>query len=71
MGLTATSVGLAVAVALCGLSIALDRRPYEPGKPWRFPAKLVMALSLLAILALGAHMVSLITGKPFTGRTGF
>lgn len=71
MDLTATLAGLAAAVALAGLSIALDRRPYEPGRPWRFPSKLVLALALLAILALSAHLLSLVTGRPFAGRTGF
>lgn len=71
MDLVTTSAALAVAVALCAVSILLDRRPYVPGRPWRFPARLVMALSLLAILVLGAHMVTLLTGRPFTGRSGF
>jgi uncharacterized iron-regulated membrane protein len=71
MGLIPTTVMFGVAAALFGLSIWLDRRPYEPGRPWRFPARLVMALSLLVMLAFGAHLVSLMSGKPFTGRTGF
>ncbi len=68
MDLTATLVALAVAGGLCGLAILLDRRPYEPGRPWRFPAKLMLAVSLVAVLALAAHVVSLLTGRPFTGR---
>lgn len=71
MDLTATLVALAVAVVLCGVAIVLDRRPYVPGRIWRFPSRLVMAVSLLAILALAAHLVSLLTGRPFSGRTGF
>ena len=71
MDLTTTAVAFGVAAALFVLSVWLDRRPYEPGKPWRFPARLVMALTLLVMLVLGAHLVSLVTGKPFKGRMGF
>lgn len=71
MGLTATLVGIGAAFALAGLCIVIERRPYIPGRPWRFPSKLVLALSLLAILALGAHLMTLLTGRPFSGRMGF
>ncbi|EKV32215.1 hypothetical protein C882_3279 [Caenispirillum salinarum AK4] len=71
MDLPTTATAFGAAAALFGLSVWLDRRPYVPGKPWRFPARLVMALSLLVMLVLGAHIVSLVTGKPFTGRAGF
>lgn len=70
MGVTVTVFILGVAAAAFGLSVWMDRRPYVPGKPWRFPARLVMALSLLAMLTLGAHLVSLVTGKPFQGSNG-
>lgn len=71
MDLTTTAVAFGAAAALFGLSVWLDRRPYQPGRPWRFPSRLVMALTLLVMLVLGAHFVSLWTGQPFKGRTGF
>lgn len=71
MDLPTTATVFALAAAAFGLSVWLDRRPYVPGRVWQFPARLVMALSLLVMLVLGAHLVSLVTGKPFQGRMGF
>jgi hypothetical protein len=57
MGLVATAAALAASLALLGLALALDRRPYRPGKRNYIP---LMILSLAAALALARHMLALL-----------
>lgn len=69
MSVTATLMALATAVAGLVVGVWGDRRPYQPGQAWR-PWKLVMALSLTAIMVLAGHLVTLLSGTPFRGRSG-
>jgi hypothetical protein len=57
VGLTQTSVALAVCVLVLVVAIVLDRRPYRPGKLNYIP---LMIVALAAILVLGRHLVALI-----------
>ena len=57
MGLFATSAALAVCVVVLAVLVALDRRPYRPGKRNYIP---LMIVSLAAGLVLGRHLLSLI-----------
>lgn len=67
MSLPATVVLLIVGAILTGLSLWQQRRPREIGS-MALPAVPILAIGLLlVILALG-HLVSLLTGHPFTGR---
>ena len=62
-----------VAILIVSLVIAIfanykARRPYEPGKlPW-IPYTAVQFVAILVFVLMLGHMVSLWTGKPFTGR---
>lgn len=69
MSLTITVGGLTAALCLLALAVWGDRRPYQPGQPWR-PWKVVMALALTAVLVLAGHLVTLLSGSPFRGRSG-
>jgi hypothetical protein len=69
--LSITSVGLGVALAVVALAVWGERRPYQPGRPWGIPWRAMMALALLAMLVLAAHLISLLSGHPFGGRAGF
>ena len=57
MGLVATAAALAASLALLGLAIALDRRPYRPGKRNYIP---LMILCLAAALVLLRHLLVLL-----------
>jgi hypothetical protein len=57
VGLTQTSVALAVCVLVLVVAIVLDRRPYRLGKLNYIP---LMIVALAAILVLGRHLVALI-----------
>ena len=57
MDLTETIVGLGACVALLVVAVALDRRPYLPGKLNYVP---LMIICLAACLVLGRHLLTLI-----------
>ena len=71
MGLTATLVAIAAGLALAVTCNLIDRRPSEPGKPRLIPYLGIQYLALLLVVLMLGHLVSLLTGKPFTGRMGF
>jgi hypothetical protein len=55
MGLTETGAALAGCVLVRVVAIALDRRPYRPGKLNYIP---LMIIALAAILVLGRHLLA-------------
>jgi hypothetical protein len=57
MGLTETSIALAVCVIVLAVAVVLDRRPYHPGKLNYIP---LMIIALAAGLVLGRHLLALI-----------
>ena len=57
MGLTATSVALALSMAVLAVAVILDRRPYRPGKRNYIP---LMILALAAGMVLGRHLLELL-----------
>jgi hypothetical protein len=57
MDLTETIVGLGACAALLVVAVALDRRPYRPGKLNYIP---LMIICLAARLVLGRHVLTLI-----------
>jgi hypothetical protein len=69
MAMTGTIAALAGAFVVLALAVWGDRRPYRPGRPWR-PWTVLMALALTAVLVLAGHLISLVTGTPFHGRSG-
>jgi hypothetical protein len=52
-------------------SAYMDHRPGELGKVKLIPYKGLMFMSLLFIVVLLAHVLSLVSGTPVPGRTGF
>lgn len=57
MGLIATSVALALSMAVLAVAVILDRRPYRPGKRNYIP---LMILALAAGMVLGRHLLELL-----------
>ena len=59
MGLIETSAALAGCLLVLTVAVALDRRPYRPGKRNYVP---IMILAVAASLVLGRHLLSLVAG---------
>jgi hypothetical protein len=57
MDLTETSIAFALCVLVLATAIALDRRPYRPGKRNYI---LLMIIALAASLVFGRHLLALI-----------
>jgi hypothetical protein len=57
MGLTETSIALALCLLVLAVAVVLDRRPYRPGKR-NFVVLMIIALA--ASLVLGRHLLTLI-----------
>jgi len=57
MGLTGTSVALALCVVVLAIAVALDRRPYRPGKRNFI---MLMIIALTASLILARHLLALV-----------
>jgi uncharacterized membrane protein YqgA involved in biofilm formation len=57
MGLVETGAALAFCVVVLAVLVALDRRPYRPGKRNHIP---MMILALAAGLVLGRHLLGLL-----------
>ncbi|MEM7173174.1 MAG: hypothetical protein AAF530_23625 [Pseudomonadota bacterium] len=70
MTLTVTLSVLAAALVLGLLANIISRRPTEPGKPRVIPYLAIQYLAILVVVLMLAHLITLWTGKPFTGRMG-
>ena len=57
MGLTETSIALALCLLVLAVAVVLDSRPYRPGKR-NFVVLMIIALA--ASLVLGRHLLTLI-----------
>ena len=56
MGIVETSAALGACLLVLMVAVALDRRPYRPGKRNHVP---IMIVALAASLVLGRHLLSL------------
>jgi hypothetical protein len=68
MGLAATLVVLGLAVAVAGFANWQERRRRPVGNPPLFSYAAVQMLALVVAILMAAHLVSLLTGQPLTGR---
>lgn len=70
MTLSVTLLILAACSALFGWTILAERRPRDPFnlKPPLIPRGAVQFLALLGIILMIGHLITLATGKPFTGN---
>lgn len=71
MSLATTSILFGIALSVLALASWAARREYVPGRPPLVPYGLIQFAALLAALLLAGHLVSLLTGQPFTGRMGW
>jgi uncharacterized membrane protein YidH (DUF202 family) len=68
------SLALTVAILLGALLVAgfanwRERRPRDLGRPPLLPYTTIQVLAVLVIIVMLAHLVSLLTGHPFQGRS--
>jgi hypothetical protein len=59
VGVIETSAALGACVLVLVVAVALDRRPYRPGKRNYVP---IMIIVVAASLVLGRHLLSLVAG---------
>ena len=59
MSVIETSAALAACLLMLAVVVALDRRPYRPGKRNYIP---IMIIAVAASLVLGRHLLSLMAG---------
>ncbi len=71
MGLELTIAILVGACALFVAAIYISRRPIEPGQVRLIPYGGLQFLAIAAILVTAAHLISLLSGQPLIGRSGF
>lgn len=68
MSMTATIIVLVISAAVFGFANWRARKPYEPGKPDMVPWVPIQFAAILGVVLMLAHLVSLLTGQPLTGR---
>lgn len=68
MDLPQTTLALGMTLAIAGFALWRAHRPWQPGRLWRVPWHAVLAVALVLMLGLLAHIASLLTGQPVTPR---
>jgi hypothetical protein len=61
---------LIVATTLTAFCLWHQRRPRELGEVSLFPANLLLGVAVVGVILALAHLVTLLTGHPLTGRMG-
>lgn len=70
MDLHTTLAILIVAVTITLGANLLSRRPQPPDRIWHLPYNGIQFVGILVIILMLAHLVTLLSGKPFAGRMG-
>ena len=70
MSLPVTVTVLLIAVAVAAFAGHRQRRPAELGEPRLIPYVGVQIAAVVVVLLMLAHLVTLLSGQPFTGRFG-
>lgn len=70
LDLPTTVTILALAGVAVGWATWRARKPYVPGSPPLIPLGVVQFVGMVIVFLMAAHLITLLTGKPFTGRRG-
>lgn len=70
MGFELTLVILLGASLIAGLANYLERRPHRLGEPPLVSYTAIQMVALVVAIMMLAHLVSLLSGEPFSGRLG-
>ena len=68
MSLTSTLIVLLLALAVAGFANWRERRPRPLGHPPLVPYTAIQMVALVVVILMLAHLVSLLSGQPLTGR---
>lgn len=71
MGLGLTAAILIAAFAVFAGAIFISRKPVEPGQVRMIPYGGIQFLAIAVVLVTAAHLITLLTGTPLIGRSGF
>ncbi len=63
-----TLVGLAISGGLFAFALIMSNRPIVPGEVRMFPYTALMFISIMAIIVLVGHLLTLLTGTPLVGK---
>ena len=69
MSLEVTIIIFTVAAVATILSIIGAKRPRELGRIWTPPWHLIQFIGTLTMMLMAAHIISLVSGHPFVGRS--
>jgi hypothetical protein len=69
MSLEVTIAIFILAASATLISVIGARRPRELGRIWTPPWHLIQFIGILTMMLMAAHMITLISGQPFTGRS--
>lgn len=70
MGLELTLAILLAASLIAGLANYLERRPHRLGEPPLISYTAIQMVALVVAILMLAHLVSLLSGQPLSGRLG-
>ncbi len=70
MDLPFTTTIFCIGLVLTIIANVLSRRPRQPDRIWVVPYNALQFIGILTMIVMGAHLVTLLTGRPFTGRMG-
>lgn len=70
MGLELTLAILLAASLVAGLANYFERRPHRLGEPPLFSYTAIQMVALVVAILMLAHLVSLLSGQPLSGRLG-
>ena len=68
LSLTATLIILAACIAVLVAGQIRERRRYKPGRISLIPWVPLQFIAMLGVMLMLAHVISLVSGKPFIGR---
>jgi uncharacterized iron-regulated membrane protein len=68
MSLTVTLTILLLALAVAGFANWRERRPRALGRPPLISYTALQMVALVVVILMLAHLVSLLSGQPLTGR---
>ncbi|MCH8861504.1 MAG: hypothetical protein IID51_03215 [Proteobacteria bacterium] len=71
LDLQTTLITLVLAAAAVGWANWRGRKPYVPGNPPLIPYGVIQFVGMVIVFLMAAHLITLLTGKPFTGRRGY
>ena len=71
MGMGLTIGIIVIAFAVFAAALYISRKPVEPGEVRMIPYGGIQFLAVVAVLVASAHLISLVSGEPFTSRFGF